>query len=319
MTPSQLLDRLFEPAAPEEGDGDLRAFLKSVGPGEAATPSAFERLVRVAARASGRLGAAAAGHQASIRRLFPDTPDDAITAFCVSEEKGPRPSEILSTLTPSEGGFRLKGTKRWGSMAPLADMLYVAASVGRSEGRNRLRMVRVRPGAAGLAFDTSRYADYADHMPIADLAFADVAVAPEDVIEADAYEAFIKPFRLVEDVYNTVAVQIGLLRLGLRHAWPRDVLEDLVGLILQAHALSETPMARPADVVAMSAYFRAADALWARLGESWERVPEPERAAWNPGAGTLGIAARAREIRRQGAWSTLSPPSSSSSRVAGMA
>jgi alkylation response protein AidB-like acyl-CoA dehydrogenase len=277
MTPSQLLDRLFEPAAPEEGDGDLRAFLKSVGPGEAATPSAFERLVRVAARTSGRLGAAAAGHQASIRRLFPDTPDDAITAFCVSEEKGPRPSEILSALTPIAGGFRLNGTKRWGSMAPLADMLYVAASVGRSEGRNRLRMVRVRPGAAGLAFDTSRYADYADHMPIADLAFADVAVAPE------------------------------------------DVMEDLVGLILQAHALSETPMARPADVVAMSAYFRAADALWARLGESWERVPEPERAAWNPGAGTLGIAARAREIRRQGAWSTLSPPSSSSSRVAGMA
>jgi hypothetical protein len=180
-------------------------------------------------------------------------------------------------------------------------------------------MARVRPGAAGLTFDASRYADYADHMPIADLAFANVAVAAGDVIEADAYEAFIKPFRLVEDVYNTVAVQIGLLRLGLRRDWPRDILEDLVGLILQAHALSETPMARPTDVVAMSAYFRAADALWNRLGDSWERVPERERAAWNPGAGTLGLAARAREIRRQSAWSTLSPPSSSSSRVAGMA
>jgi hypothetical protein len=126
-----------------------------------------------------------------------------------------------------------------------------------------------------------------------------------DVIEADAYQAFIKPFRLVEDVYNTAGTQIGLLTLGRIHGWPQELLEDLIGLIIQAHAISQTPMSRPADVLLMSAYFRASSALWDRLGAAWDLVPEAERAAWSPQTGTLGVAARARETRRQQAWASF--------------
>jgi len=304
MTPAQLLDQLFSPVDVDTS-GDLRSFLKITGLGAPATASDFERLAAVALRASSRLGASAAGHQSSIRRMFPGTPADAITAFCVSEDQGPQPSKILSKLTPTATGYVLDGRKRWGSMSPLADILYVAASIGVKDGRNQLRMVQVATDRPGLTFDTSAYADYRDHMPIADMMFSDCAVAPGEVIEVDAYETFIKPFRLVEDVYTTVGVQIGLLRLGRTHGWAQDVLEDLVGLIVQAHAISETPMARPADVLLMSAYFRASGALWDRLGDNWRLVPDEERAAWSPDVGTLGIAARAREARRVNAWTAL--------------
>ena len=306
MTPSLLLDLLFSPANTDDGH-DLRAFLRRYGPDVPASASAFERLVTVARQAGNRLTASVAGHQAAIRRLFPDTPDAAITAFCVSEDQGPRPSGIRSALTPSGDGFRLNGTKKWGSLSPLADLLYVAASIGEADGRNQLRMVKVAQGTPGLTVDPAPYAAYQGHMPIADLTLADLPVPADAVLPQDAYEAFIKPFRLIEDVYGTAATQIALFRLGRSWDWPQDVLEDLVSLILQAQAISQTPMARPADVVLMSAYFRASDSLWSRLGPAWDRVPEAERAQWNPGNGTLGVAARARETRRQKAWTSLIP------------
>jgi alkylation response protein AidB-like acyl-CoA dehydrogenase len=289
--------------------GDLRAFLAQGrrGPDGVSDPTGFDRLVRTALLAEDRLTAGAAGHQAAIRRLFPETPEAAVTAFCVSEDQGPRPSGIRTTLTPSGAGFVLNGSKKWGSMAPLADLLYVAASIGEREGRNQLRMVRVPADSPGLTLDPLPYAAYQGHMPIADVALVAVGVPADAVLPQDAYVAFVKPFRLIEDVYGSAATQIALLRLGRVHGWPKDALEDLTALILQAHAISGTPMDRPADVVLMSAYFRASEALWNHLGRAWERVPPDERAGWHPETGTLGVAARARETRRQTAWAALEP------------
>jgi acyl-CoA dehydrogenase len=304
MTPATLLDTLFQSSEPAFGE-DLRGFLKRFGPGVEASGSMFERLVAVAIRADRRLTAGAAGHQAAIRRLFPQTPDDAIAAFCVSEEQGPKPAAILSALTQDGNGFRLNGSKKWGSMSPLADVLYVAASIGFEGGRNRLRMVRLSKVRDGVQLDTSAYGRFAGHMPIADIALSNVAVAANEVIEADAYDAFIKPFRLVEDCYNTVGVQIGLLQLGRRQGWAQDVLEDLTGLIVNAHAISQTPMSRAQDVVLMAGYFKASEALWNRLGPSWSKTPDDVRRLWNPEAGTLGVAARAREQRRVNSWAEL--------------
>ena len=304
MTPDTLLDRLFQSPEAHSGD-DLRKFLKENGPGTPTTASVFDRLVEVALRAGDRLKASAAGHQASIRRLFPDTPDEAITAFCISEEKGPRPAFIFTSLTAAADGFVLEGKKKWGSMSPLADVLYVAASIGEKDGRNQLRMVRVPRASEGIHFDTSGYGDFADHMPIADIGFSNVQVPKDAVIERDAYEHYIKPFRLIEDVYNTAATQIGLFRVGRAHGWKAETLEDLTSLILQAHTISETPMSRPQDVVLMSAYYRASGAFWDGLGDSWAQVPEDVQKLWGAGTGTLGVAARAREVRRQKAWAAL--------------
>lgn len=310
MTPAYLLDLLFADHVRDDGE-DLRIFLRRWGPGAPAEPSAFARLAHVAVHAGDRLCASVAGHQAAIRRLFPATPNDAITAFCVSEDQGPRPSGILSALTPTSDGYRLNGAKKWGSLSPLADLLYVAASIGEAEGRKQLRMVKVASNSPGLILDTSPYAAYRDHMPIADLKLVDVAVSADEVLAEDAYTDFIKPFRLVEDVYGAVAVQIGVLHVGRAHNWPQETLEDLTALILQGYAISETPMSRAVDVVLMSAFFRAWDEVWRELGPCWDLVPPETRARWSPGTGTLGVAARAREARRQNAWAELTPSSNS--------
>lgn len=305
MTLDQLLERLFAMPASDH-NGGMRDFLKAYGPGIRPTPSAFERLVAVALRADDRIKAGAAGHQAAIRRLFPDTPDAAITAFCISEDEGPKPSKIFTTLSRSEAGdetgYVVNGRKRWGSMSPIADILYVAASVGFKDGRNQLRMVAVPADHPGVQIDTTAYEAYSGHMPIADLHFDQVQLPSTAIIERDAYPAFIKPFRLIEDVYNTAGTQIGLFRLGRLYGWETAILEDLVGLISQAYLIAQTDMAAPQDVLLMASYFRSSSRLWEQIGENWHRIPEGERDRWSPEVGTLGVAARAREVRRQNAW-----------------
>lgn len=310
MKPAEILDALFSPLPPARSASqiDVRSFLSEHGPqpeGAVDGPTYFARLVRVALQADRRSLASVAGHQAAIRRLFPATPDDAIVAFCVSEDKGPRPSHIHTSLTPAGDSFTMTGTKRWGSMAPVADVRYVAASVGRNGDRNDLRMVALPSDRPGITLDLEPYESWGPEFQICDLHFADVAVRADEVLPGDGYLNAIKPFRLVEDVYNTAGSLIGLFQLGRRNDRPIEQLESLVGLIVQAGAIAETDMASDASVVLLSEFLGRADAAWSSFWADWTNPPADLAAAWTPERGLLGVAAAARATRRSTAWTAL--------------
>lgn len=307
MTTTEVLAALFALPKPSEGD-DLVVFLKQHGPRPASTTKPedpFQRLMRVATHADRRSAASIAGHQAAIRRLFPNTPADAICAFCISEERGPHPKYINTTLTDAGDGLRLKGIKRWGSVAPDADLLYVAASVGRTDDHNDLRMVAVPTDRAGISLDLEPYVDYGTEMRIADITFDEVVIHADEVLPGDAYLSYIKPFRLIEDVYNTAGTQIGLFRLGTDHGWSDDRLETLASLVCQAAAISSTDMAGPEAILLLTAYLRSSSGFWSDTWRSWPDPPASVVERWSPDRGLLDVAARARETRRQSAWTEL--------------
>ncbi|MEM7096066.1 MAG: acyl-CoA dehydrogenase family protein [Actinomycetota bacterium] len=311
MTPTEVLDALFAPLpdpAPE-ATVDVRAFLAAHGPSPSGGhdgPTHFARLVRVAVHADRRSLASVAGHQAAIRRLFPTTPDDSIVAFCVSEDKGPRPSHIHTTLTPVDDGYVMNGHKRWGSMAPVSDLRYVAASIGRDDdGRNQLRMVGVPSDRSGITIDREPYVEWGPEFQICDLHFADVPISAADVIPGDGYVDAIKPFRLVEDVYNTAGTLIGLFQLGRRLGWATEDLERLAGLVVQASAIADTDMASPVSVLLLTDFLRQSDATWNALWAKQTDTPTEVVEAWNPERGLLGVAAAARDTRRANAWEAL--------------
>lgn len=308
MTTSEVLAALFELPEASSGD-DLVTFLKQHGPPPAGDEGEdpFRRLMRVATRAERRSAASIAGHQAAIRRLFPATPPDAICAFCISEDRGPHPKYINTSLVESPSGLRLNGTKRWGSVAPDADLLYVAASIGREGDRNDLRMIALPADRPGVTLDLEPYVDYGPEMRIADITFDDVQVHPGEVIQGDAYVNYIKPFRLIEDVYNTVGTQVAMFRLGTEYGWEDERLETLAALISQAAAVSSTDMASPEAILLLTAYLRSSGEFWAKTWQSWPDAPAEVIAKWSPDRSLLGVAERARETRRQTAWAELRP------------
>jgi len=308
----QFLAALFDTVDPVDGS-DMRRFLKTC----ATSPSQFEMdadprarsfgdLMHVALRADRRSAGVAAGHQAAIRRLFPSTPRDAITAFCVSEERGAHPAGIETSLSKgSYGKWTLDGSKKWGSMSPDADILYVAASVGKTDTRNDLRMVALPADRAGLELDLDAHPEHQSEMRIADLTFRNIQIDQSEIIDGDAYLNYIKPFRLVEDVFGTAGTQIALIKLGMRHNWDEQAIEDLLALVGEAAVIAQTGMETPEEVLLISAYLRRSAQVWDSLGDCWKDVPPDIVKKWRPDVGMLGVAARAREMRRDKAWQEL--------------
>ncbi|MDG2304533.1 MAG: acyl-CoA/acyl-ACP dehydrogenase [Candidatus Binatia bacterium] len=308
MTLDKLLSTLFETPEPVDGS-NMRRFLTAAR-GATDTPDPFERLVHVAMRADRRTAAAAAGHQAAILRLFPEVPPGAITAFCVSEEGGARPTAIQATLQAQpDGRHLLSGEKKWGTMSPDADTLFIAASIGTEtidgRERNQIRMVGIPADRSGIQLTPRTHDGIVSEMRIADLSLRDVEVLPDEVREGDGFQKYVKPFRLIEDVFGNAGTQIAAFGFGRRHDWPQNELEDLLALITQAWAISQTDMAAAPAVLAMAAYFRRSNEVWESLSDSWSRATPAELERWHPEVGLLQVAQKAREIGRERAWGSL--------------
>ena len=301
MDTNELLDHLMGDAT--QGYTDVADFVEQLPVRLADVPNnPQDRLIHGALLAGSQATAGIAGHQAAIRRLFPDTASNAVTAFCVSEDRGPHPRYIKTALAADEQS--ITGKKMWGTMAPPSTTLYVAASVGQDKsGNNQLVMVAVdnpQPSIKQIPLPPERQAG---GLPICDLEFAQTPVAR--VYKDDAYENYIKPFRLIEDVFSTFATQIALFRLGARTGLDRTAREDLLGLIMQGNSVVTSGMHTPAEILLLTSYLRGSQRHWGELASAWHRSDPALFKHWQPGRMILTVAARARDKRRTNAWSDM--------------
>ena len=261
-----------------------------------------------------------AGHQAAVRRLAWErggrdlVPDGGIVAFCASEEGGAHPRGVHSSLRKSpDGGFRLDGRKRWATLAPSAAALLVIASVGRDGDRNRLRALCVpsdRPGIGIAPMELEGRTPTNPEVRHAVVDLAAVPVAAGEVMDGDGYADAIKPFRTIEDLYIGAATTAYNLALARRWGWPEAAVEDLLLLLVAAGALAFGPLDEPAAHLGVAALSRATARARADHAEHWALVDDAAAAAWRRAAAGGGVAARAKELRRQGAWARLGAPSS---------
>ena len=256
-----------------------------------------------------------AGHQAAVRRLAWERggldilPEGGIVAFCASEKGGAHPRAVRASLRQApEGGFRLDGRKRWATLAPSAAALLVIASVGRDGDRNRLRALCVPSDRRGIGIAPM---DLGDRTPahaevrhaVVDLDA--VPVAAGEVMDGDGYADAIKPFRTIEDLYIGAATTAYNLALARRSGWPEAAVEDLLLLLVAAGALAFGPLHEPAAHLGVAALARATARVRADQEEHWDLVDEAEAAAWRRAAAGGGVAARAKELRRRGAWARV--------------
>ncbi len=260
-----------------------------------------------------------AGHQAAVRRLAWERggldllPDVGIVAFCASEEGGAHPRAVHAALREApDGEFRLRGQKRWATLAPSAATLLIVASAGRDGDRNLLRALCVPRRRSGIEVSPMELRDrtptYPEvHHAIVDL--TDVPVAAGEILDGDGYTDAIKPFRTIEDLYIGAAMTAFNLALARRWGWPEAAVEDLLLLLVAAGALAFGPLDGPAAILGVAALERSTARVRADHEKHWALLDEADAAAWRRVAAAGGIAARARELRRQGAWARLAASS----------
>jgi alkylation response protein AidB-like acyl-CoA dehydrogenase len=95
-----------------------------------------------------------AGYQAALRAMVPSLPDDAIAAFCASEEGGNAPKAIRTELADAgtgDGSLPPSGLKQWTTLGPASAVMLVVGTGWPMPGDTRpmIRVARIAGDAPG--------------------------------------------------------------------------------------------------------------------------------------------------------------------------
>jgi len=253
----------------------------------------------------------ASGYQAALRALFPGLPEDSICALCVTEVDGNTPRAIRSTLQRAEGGWRLDGAKRWTTLGPEGALFLVAARNAEVAGeRPALRVARVDSNAGGVHIDTMPPTKFVPEVPHARLRFEDVRLGDDALLPGDGYDAYVKPFRTVEDMHVHAAVIAYLLREALHRSWPKAWIERAAALLHSMRALASEDAASPATHIALAGALHTGDALRTEADAHWQDGPADEACArWQRDRELLKVASTARAKRTERAWERIAAAS----------
>ncbi|EIK98088.1 hypothetical protein PMM47T1_02444 [Pseudomonas sp. M47T1] len=237
------------------------------------------------------------GYQAALRVLWPSAPP-SLGAICATEQHSLRPSEMQTRLSD----LRLTGRKDFVTAGDAADWLLVAARSEEPGQEPRLSLVVVYPGEAGVRLEP----------------LPPIALMPEishsrlhldsalcERLAGDGWDAYVKPFRSLEDLYVLSAMLAWLYACGQDHAWPKSLQLRLLGLLGScAEATRQCPDAAASHVL-LAGIFEQFAALSADLEQAFEAGPEALASTWQRDRGLLTLASGARNKRLEKALQTL--------------
>jgi alkylation response protein AidB-like acyl-CoA dehydrogenase len=253
------------------------------------------------------------GYQAALACLLPGLEPGRVRVFCVSEERGGHPRAIATRLEAQrEGGALLHGAKRWTTFGPLADELLVVATTGvDGAGRNQLKLARVDPRREGVTLRAMPPTPFAPELPHAELTFAAVRVAAAEILDGDAYERYVKPFRTVEDIHVLGAFVGHVAGLARAHGWSHDVIEEALAVTASLRSLAPLDPLAAETHVALAGAIRLVGALAGRVDGCWGADGGEARERWSRDRVLLDVASGARAKRLESALRTLGNGSSS--------
>lgn len=300
-----LLRFVLDPATVPPAVDELRAWWDATAPKRAAWTTPFDRAFAGGACAD-RLGFAfAGGYAEALRALVPELAPGSITALCATEEGGVHPRAIRTRLeATTPGHYTLSGRKKWATVASAASSLLVVASTGEAAGKNRLRVVRVRADAPGVRLAPSTAA-FVPEIPHAEVELDGVIVTDADVLPGDGYDAYLKPFRTIEDIHVHAALAGYLIGVARRHRFPHELKERLLVLAVATHALAHANPAAATTHAALAGVLELVPRLLAEIEPPWSAVAGDEWTRWQRNRALLRVASSARAARRARAWSIL--------------
>ncbi|MEO6418209.1 MAG: acyl-CoA dehydrogenase family protein [Polyangiaceae bacterium] len=249
-----------------------------------------------------RLGHAfAGGYRAALARLIPGLTSRA--CLCATEHGGAHPKFIRTTLTATDGGWRLTGKKTWVTLGTEAEELLVIATTGTdAQGRNMLRLARVPANRAGVTLVEKEATPFAPEIPHAEAMFDSVVLSAEEILAGDGYELYLKPFRTIEDTHVLAATLGYLLSVARRGAWPHAFVEQTLCVLLSLRELGAGDPARRETHLALSGVFQVARRILGEADVHWTSADPEERARWERDRVLLEVAEKARTLRTEAAW-----------------
>jgi len=260
-------------------------------------PRPFELAVRGGGLAETPGLAFLAGYQAALRALWPSAPW-SLGALCATENRSVRPADMTTRLD----GLCLTGRKDFVTAASAADWLLVAAREEEPGQGPKLALGVVRNGAPGVRVERLPALAL---MPDIDHGRLHLENAPCERLAGDGWDAYVKPFRSIEDTHVLAAVCAWLSHVGRTSSWPQDLQLRLLGLLAGcAEVARQCPTAAPGHLL-LAGLFAQFASLEGDLEAAFAAGPASWAALWQRDKGPMAIAGAARTKRLEQARAAL--------------
>jgi len=232
--------------------------------------------------------------QSAIAECFPLSTPMQLRALCVTERSGNRRKDICCEAeTDRAGRLRLTGQKTFVTLGSAASQLLVAAkSFASGASTDEFRMVVVQSNSPGVM---SRFVSSERSPP--ELSHSEFFFAKAPVVEAlpgDAFNAYLRRFRVIEDLYLYLVTCRHIEVMAARSRWPFEVEERAASLVEALNAELDEDLLAPASVLRSARVFTKADMLFTAVGALF---PPQERDDWDKAIQLVKIGASARQAR----------------------
>ncbi|CAN7652858.1 MULTISPECIES: acyl-CoA dehydrogenase family protein [Pseudomonas] len=271
------------PANPDLGEG-FATLLQQVGN---VTP--FELAV-VGARMMATPGLAfLVGYQAALRMLWPSAPL-SLGALCATEQRSLRVADMQTRLHD----LRLSGRKDFVTAGDAADWLLIAARSEQQGEAPRLSLAVVYPDEPGVRVEKLPPIPLMPDISHGRL-FLDNALC--ELLAGDGWDAYVKPFRTLEDIYVLSAMTAWLYGVGQDSDWPQALQLRLLALLAGCAEVSRHPPVSPAGHVLLGGLFAQFEGLKGEINAALADGPPQWAAMWQRDQAVMDLAAGARGKR----------------------
>ncbi len=229
------------------------------------------------------------GYQAALRMLWPSAPL-SLGAMCATEQRSLRVADMQTRL----GDLRLSGRKDFVTAGNAADWLLVAARSEQPGEAPRLSLAVVYPGEPGVRLDQLPSIPL---MPDISHCRLFLESAQCELLAGDGWDAYVKPFRALEDLYVLSAMTAWLYGIGQDSDWPQSLQLRLLALLAGCAEVSRQAPNNPAGHVLLGGLFAQFDGLKVEIGVALADGPPHWAAMWRRDQAVMDLAAVARGKR----------------------
>jgi hypothetical protein len=229
------------------------------------------------------------GYQAALRALWPSAPQ-SLGALCATEQRSLRPADMQTRLSD----LRVNGRKDFITAGDAAEWLLIAARSEAAGEAPRLKLAVVYGGEPGVTLEKlpaiALMPDISHGRVLLDGALC-------ELLPGDGWDAYVKPFRTLEDLYVLSAMSAWLYGVGQECDWPQALQLRLLALLAGCAEVSRHNPSSAAGHVLLGGLFAQFEGLDADLNDALAAGPASWREMWVRDKGVMDIGAGARAKR----------------------
>lgn len=229
------------------------------------------------------------GYQAALRMLWPSAPL-SLGALCATEQRSLRVADMQTRLHD----LRLSGRKDFVTAGDAADWLLIAARSEAPGDDPCLSLAVVYPGEPGVRVEKLAAIPLMPDVSHGRV-FLDNALC--ELLAGDGWDAYVKPFRTLEDIYVLSAMTAWLYGVGQDSDWPQALQLRLLALLAGCAEVSRQAPNNPCGHVLLGGLFAQFEGLKAEINQALAEGPPQWAAMWQRDQAVMDLATGARGKR----------------------